>query len=149
MNISPAERERGDVLRLVHAKCNYARKHDVIWLRRQFDGTLEPFVPATFDPVALREQQKERFLQWAVAYDKPMSQNLVTAPEMRSEIWHGDISQTGAREVFKELQDEKALIDSDVKAGGRVMQIVSPATVEAVLLAARDLEDKFDIEDEP
>jgi hypothetical protein len=51
-DISPEELDRGDILRLVHAKNSYGPKAPPIWLRRLNDGLLEQITCTMLEPSA-------------------------------------------------------------------------------------------------
>lgn len=128
---------RGDILRLIHAKCSYARKAGDVWLRRCEDGTLEEFRPNTRDVADVAEEMLRDLIKWWIANDRePFSRTSVTECKGKLKaIWPANVSQGAAKSFFDaQISSNTILPTPDVKLrGGAAAFTLNAATAESLL----------------
>jgi len=94
-NVTLEQVARGDVMRLVHAKSNYTRKMQDLWLLRGEYGGFESFVPEFADAADDYATFAKTLRLWALAHPEPFSQNTV--------------AETHRTEIFKDLSRAKVI----------------------------------------
>lgn len=100
--ISPQEVERGDILRLVHAKNSYGPKATPVWLRRLDDGLLVQFAPSKTNEADKTEMMRAQFAAWHRDRDgAPFTRSGVTRnARYLKQIWPSGVSEVDARAFF-------------------------------------------------
>lgn len=143
-DVDPGAIERGDILRLIHAKCSYARKAGNVWLRRCHDGTLEQFTPATKDRAEVANRMLRDCVAWWIANQrKPFTRRAVT--DLRGKlksIWPSGVSESAARSFFDTHLANNTILstpDTTVKGGGAAFTL-NETTAEALLAKATEAE---------
>jgi regulatory protein RepA len=115
-NLEPDELARG-VLRLVHAKSNYAPKVDDLWLKRGECGEFTSFVPQFKDAADDYSAFLSKVRAWAALRRTTFTKRAVTATDLK-EIFNGTVSQQAARTMMDDAIKRGDIIVTGAKSKG-------------------------------
>lgn len=119
-NAEPGE----SVLKLIHAKCNYAKRYDDIYLRRGTQGLLELFVPE-FRNANSFDVWFAKLRHWFESQQEPFTRRQVTQDELAS-VSGETTSRDKAREFFDKAVAELRLVKANVsKKGGGTLYVIN------------------------
>jgi hypothetical protein len=141
LDIVPGDVERGDIVRLVHAKNSYGRKADPVWLRRMPDGLLEQFSPERKNEADYTEQLLGQFVTWwERSGRKPFTQSGITRGlanhGKREEIWPKGVSESSARAFFTSQITTHTFLPAQEGVKGKAAFVMNTTTAEALLMKA-------------
>ena len=109
-NISPEAIAAGDVVRVIHSKCNEAARLPEFWLRRQ-ESDFALWAPERGGADAALDAALRRLHDWWTATDRqPFSQR--TAVDARDAAFGGGVSRDRARSVLEQAKRRGDLIES-------------------------------------
>ena len=123
------ELERGDVLKLVHAKLNVERRSDPIYLRRTDTGMFAKFTPTIKTDAQAADVYFDALLVWCTKRSNaPFSMKDVTETHLAE--WAPRMTRSQAKTFISEAIYAEKLIDSTQRRKGGVLYVPAETTID-------------------